>query len=89
MTRMRTSSALELLVSLDRGGPEPLHRQLEQGIREAVRSGRLAAGAALPSTRALAAQLAVSRGIAVEAYEQLGAEGYLATTPGRRRPGSR
>ena len=82
MARMRTSSALELLVPLDRDGPEPLHRQLEQGIREAVRSGRLAAGTALPSTRALAAQLAVSRGIVVEAYEQLGAEGYLATTPG-------
>ena len=44
MARMRTSSALELLVPLDRDGPEPLHRQLEQGIREAVRSGRLAAG---------------------------------------------
>ena len=82
MARMRTSSALELLVPLDRDGPEPLHRQLEQGIREAVRSGRLTAGAALPSTRALAAQLAVSRGIVVEAYEQLGAEGYLAITPG-------
>jgi GntR family transcriptional regulator / MocR family aminotransferase len=82
MARMRTSSALELLVPLRRNGPEPLHRQLEQGIREAVRSGRLAAGAALPSTRALAAQLAVSRGIVVEAYEQLGAEGYLAITPG-------
>ena len=82
MARMRTSSALELLVPLDRDGPEPLHRQLEQGIREAVRSGRLAAGAALPSTRALAVQLAVSRGIVVEAYEQLGAEGYLAITPG-------
>ena len=35
MARMRTSSALELLVPLDRDGPEPLHRQLEQGIREA------------------------------------------------------
>ena len=87
MARMRTSSALELLVPLDRDGPEPLHRQLEQGLREAVRSGRLAAGTALPSTRALAVQLAVSRGIVVEAYEQLGAEGYLATTAGRRHPG--
>jgi GntR family transcriptional regulator/MocR family aminotransferase len=82
MARMRTSSALELLVPLDRDGPEPLHRQLEQGIREAVRSGRLSAGTVLPSTRALAVQLAISRGIVVEAYEQLGAEGYLATTPG-------
>jgi len=79
---MRTSSAVELLLPLDRNGREPLHRQLEQGIREAVRNGRLVAGAPLPSTRALATQLGVSRGIVVEAYEQLGAEGYLAITPG-------
>ena len=36
----------------------------------------------LPSTRALAGQLGVSRGIVVEAYEQLVAEGYLASRPG-------
>ena len=82
MARIRTSSALELLIRLDRADPRPLHRQLEQGIREAVRGGRLVAGSALPSTRALAAQLAVSRGIVVEAYEQLGAEGYLSIRPG-------
>ena len=82
MARIRTSSALELLVPLDRSDPRALHRQLEQGIREAVRSGRLTAGSALPSTRALAAQLGVSRGLVVEAYEQLGAEGYLAIRPG-------
>src|SRR5262249_48698265 len=51
-------------------------------LREAVRGGRLAEGTVLPSTRALATQLAVSRGIVVEAYEQLSAEGYLATRPG-------
>jgi GntR family transcriptional regulator/MocR family aminotransferase len=79
---MRTSSALELLVSLDRERPEALHRQLEQALRDSIRSGRLVGGAALPSTRALAAQLGVSRGIVVEAYEQLGAEGYLASRPG-------
>ena len=40
------------------------------------------AATALPSSRALAAQLGVSRGIVVEAYEQLVAEGYLASRPG-------
>ena len=82
MPRTRTSSAVELLVTLDRATPEPLHRQLERELRNAVRSGRIGEGTVLPSTRALAAQLDVSRGIVVEAYEQLSAEGYLATRPG-------
>src|SRR5258706_8789522 len=78
----RTSSVLELLVQLDRASPEPLHRQLEHGLRGAVRDGRLAPASPLPSSRVLADQLAVSRGIVVEAYEQLVAEGYLASRPG-------
>jgi GntR family transcriptional regulator/MocR family aminotransferase len=82
MSRSRTSSALELLVELDRTNPEPLHRQLERGLRGAVRDGRLEPGSLLPSSRALAAQLAVSRGIVVEAFEQLVAEGYLASRAG-------
>ncbi len=82
MPRTRTSSAPELLLSLRRDDPEPLHRQLEQGLREVVRSGRLPLEAPLPSSRALAIELGVSRGIVVEAYEQLVAEGYLATRPG-------
>jgi GntR family transcriptional regulator/MocR family aminotransferase len=82
MTRSRTSSHLELLVELDRAGTDPLHRQLERALREAVRHGRLAPGSPLPSTRALAGQLGISRGIVVEAYEQLVAEGYLASRPG-------
>ena len=82
MGRMSTSSAAELLVLLRRDGPGPLHRQLEHELREAIRSGRLAADATLPSTRSLAAELGVSRGVTVEAYEQLAAEGYLVTRPG-------
>src|SRR6185312_9333290 len=39
-------------------------------------------GTALPSTRGLAADLGVSRGVVVEAYEQLVAEGYLTSRPG-------
>ncbi|MFD6250578.1 GntR family transcriptional regulator, partial [Streptomyces roseolus] len=52
-------------------------RALQEALREAVRSGRLAAGTRLPSSRALAADLGVSRGLVTEAYEQLTAEGYL------------
>jgi GntR family transcriptional regulator/MocR family aminotransferase len=55
----------------------PLHEQIERSIREDVRAGRLTAGARLPSSRSLAAELGVSRGVVSEAYGQLAAEGYL------------
>ena len=82
MPRSRTSSGGELLVELRRDDPTPLHRQLERELRSAIRSGRLEADTALPSSRALAGQLGLSRGVIVEAYEQLVAEGYLASRPG-------
>lgn len=46
-----------LLVEIDRAGELPLHEQIERSIRETIRSGRLTAGARLPSTRSLAAEL--------------------------------
>lgn len=72
----------ELLVEIDRSGELPLHEQLERSLRENIRRGRLPAGARLPSTRGLAAELGVSRGVVTEAYGQLGAEGYLETRQG-------
>jgi GntR family transcriptional regulator/MocR family aminotransferase len=59
-----------------------LRARVERALREAVRSGRLAPGSRLPSTRALCAQLGVSRGVVVDAYSQLAAEGYLQTRRG-------
>jgi GntR family transcriptional regulator/MocR family aminotransferase len=82
MARTRSSSATELLVELHRDAPAPLHAQLEQGLRTAIRTGRLPADSVLPSTRALADQLNLSRGVVVEAYEQLVAEGYLTSQRG-------
>ncbi|WP_189849345.1 MocR-like pyridoxine biosynthesis transcription factor PdxR [Streptomyces omiyaensis] len=55
---------------------------LQEALREAVRTGRLGAGTRLPSSRALAADLGVSRGLVTEAYEQLTAEGYLRSDRG-------
>jgi GntR family transcriptional regulator/MocR family aminotransferase len=81
MVFMNRTSSRELLVAL-RPRAGPLHAQIEAQLRDAVRSGRLAAGERLPSSRALAAELGVSRGVAVEAYGQLAAEGYLAVRPG-------
>jgi GntR family transcriptional regulator / MocR family aminotransferase len=74
--------AADLLIELRRDSPVALHRQIETAIRDGIRSGRLQLGAALPPTRTLAAQLRVSRGVVVEAYQQLAAEGYLASTSG-------
>jgi GntR family transcriptional regulator / MocR family aminotransferase len=71
-----------LLVELDREGEAPLHEQIERSIREDIRAGRLLAGAQLPSTRSLAAELGISRGVVSEAYGQLAAEGYLLATQG-------
>lgn len=71
------SGGPELLVRIDRKAGETLSAQLERQLREAIREGRLRAGTTLPSTRGLAAQLGISRGLVVGAYAQLGAEGYL------------
>jgi GntR family transcriptional regulator/MocR family aminotransferase len=83
MIRMGTSSPAEILVEMRREADAgPLHRQLEQELRAAIGSGRLDAGSVLPSSRMLAVQLDVARGVVVEAYEQLVAEGYLTTRRG-------
>jgi GntR family transcriptional regulator/MocR family aminotransferase len=72
----------ELLVALDRQSGEPLGLQLQRELRQAIRDGRLSAGERLPSSRSLAEHLGVSRGLVVECYEQLYAEGYVVTATG-------
>jgi GntR family transcriptional regulator/MocR family aminotransferase len=64
-------------LGLDRGSPVPLHRQLYDGLREAILSGRLRPGARLPSTRVLAGDVGASRNTVLAAFGQLLAEGYL------------
>ena len=56
---------------------EATGRSLESALREAIRSGRLAAGTRLPGTRSLAADLGLARGTVVQVYSQLVAEGWL------------
>ncbi|WP_067178682.1 aminotransferase-like domain-containing protein [Microtetraspora niveoalba] len=65
---------LHLAVDRSRGG---LAGQIAGELREAIRSGRLGRGARLPASRDLARDLGLSRGVVVEAYEQLVAEGFL------------
>ena len=71
-----------MLVELQRESDLPLHEQIERSIREGIQAGRLAAGAPLPSSRQLAGELGVSRGVVTEAYGQLVAEGYLVSRQG-------
>jgi len=76
------TSSRELLLDLAGAPRGQLGLELQRRLRDAIRSGSLRADAALPSTRALAADLGVSRSVVVLAYEQLGAEGYLVTRRG-------
>ena len=78
----RPPEGLGPVVSLDRRLAQPLHRQLYDGYRAAILDGRLRPGARLPSTRTLAAELGVSRIPVVTAFEQLLAEGYIASRVG-------
>ncbi len=71
-----------LLVALDRQAPQPLYRQLYESYRAAILDGRLAAGEQLPSTRSLAAELAVSRLPVLLAFELLLAEGFCVSRVG-------
>lgn len=60
----------------------PLHIRLATAIRDAIAEKRLPAGARLPATRTLAADLACSRWVVTEAYQSLLAEGVLTATVG-------
>ncbi|GII93165.1 MocR-like pyridoxine biosynthesis transcription factor PdxR [Sinosporangium siamense] len=56
--------------------------QIARELRDAIRHGRLVADVRLPASRELAKDLGVSRGVVVEAYEQLVAEGFLVSKVG-------
>ncbi|CAM5351106.1 PLP-dependent aminotransferase family protein OS=Streptomyces tendae OX=1932 GN=GUR47_16595 PE=3 SV=1 [Streptomyces tendae] len=66
---------------LEPAGPG-LRRGLTDALREAVRTGRLAAGTRLPSSRTLAADLGIARNTVADAYADLVAEGWLTARQG-------
>ncbi|MDT9591865.1 PLP-dependent aminotransferase family protein [Nocardioides zeae] len=74
-----------LALSLDRHADDPLGTQLARQVRSRILDGTLADGLRLPSSRALARDLGVSRAVVEQAYAQLVAEGWLA---GRRGAGT-
>jgi GntR family transcriptional regulator / MocR family aminotransferase len=84
---MRSTAGPQVLphLPIDREARAPLYQQIYEGYRRAILAGLLRPGQRVPSTRALAAELGVSRLPVLAAYEQLLHEGYL---DGRRGSGT-
>lgn len=79
MTRTAAPSALHLTLA-DTG--EPLPRRVAAAVVAALRTGVLGPGDVLPSSRALAADLGVSRSVVVAAYDELAAAGFVDSRAG-------
>lgn len=70
-------------IVLSNSSDKPIYEQIAAQIRDAVAAGELAAGEQLPSIRALAAQLRISAITTKRAYQDLEAQGYVSTIPGK------
>jgi GntR family transcriptional regulator/MocR family aminotransferase len=69
----------EALYHLERARPATLQAQIRDMLLQSVRTGQLKAGDPVPSTRAMAARLQVSRNTVTLAYQALATEGILAS----------
>ena len=72
---------MELYISNSSG--EPIYEQLRRQLREKILAGELAEGQALPSIRLLAKELRISVITTKRAYDELEAEGFIRTMPGK------
>ncbi|MEV7444173.1 PLP-dependent aminotransferase family protein [Streptomyces sp. NPDC091204] len=82
MTESWATFGADLHLHLDLTAGRRLRAGLTEALREAARSGRLAAGTRLPSSRTLAADLGIARNTVAEAYAELVAEGWLTARQG-------
>jgi GntR family transcriptional regulator/MocR family aminotransferase len=80
--RTKPHGAAAPLIAVDREGEKPLHRQIYDAFRSMILERRLQPGQQIPSSRALAADLRISRIPVLGAYAQLLAEGYLESRSG-------
>jgi len=80
--RKKPYNAAVPLIAVDRKGDKPLHRQIYDSFRAMILDRRLQPGQQIPSTRALADDLGISRIPVLEAYAQLLAEGYIESRTG-------
>jgi GntR family transcriptional regulator/MocR family aminotransferase len=74
---MAKTRALLDWIKVERDEITPLQRQVSDQLRGAIHSGRLPPGTALPSSRSLAADLAIARGTAIAIYDRLIGEGLI------------
>ena len=70
-------------IYLSNSGQEPIYAQITRQIKQQILSGQLHEGDALRSIRLLAKELRISVITTKRAYEDLEAEGFLVTQPGR------
>src|SRR5579862_3073661 len=80
--RKRPHGAAAPLIALDRASEKPLHRQIYDAFRAMILERRLQPGQQIPSSRALADDLGISRIPVLDAYAQLLAEGYIESRSG-------
>ena len=73
----------ELTMNLKTDSKVPLYEQIYNYIKSDIQNGRISYGEKLPSTRALARHLEISRSTAELAYEQLLSEGFIESEPCR------
>lgn len=71
------SKTSPLILSVSPGDPRSITRQITDGIRMSIASGKLPVGAQLPSVRGLALQLTVNPKTVARAYGELTSEGWL------------
>ena len=71
------SRTVPLFLSVSPGDPRSITRQITDGIRMSIASGKLPVGAQLPSVRGLAQQLTINPKTVAKAYGELASEGWL------------
>ena len=71
------------MIILNYRDARPIYEQVRDGLRKLIITGGIAGGEKLPSVRALASQLAINPNTIQRAYNELEAEGYCVSVPGK------
>ncbi len=71
------------MITLNYRDARPIYEQVRDGLRRLIVSGAVGDGEKLPSVRQLASQLAINPNTIQRAYNELEAEGWIASVPGK------
>lgn len=82
LTKKRLRGSAAPMITVDRHSEVPLYRQIYNALRAMIVDRRLESGQQLPSSRAFAHELRISRLPVLDAYAQLLAEGYIESRSG-------